>query len=184
MSVQLAILGLLRQRDYHGYELKKSIEYEMGAWTDIKFGSIYHALGILRKAGFVRKVATTRKGGKPERSVYGITGMGEDEFHRLIIDNILTVRRIFLKEDIGVYFGGMLEKEEFADILEKRICLLGKLKTQLVDHREEIERYAPLIVNLAKLLVTHHIMHIDAELEWFRKIREELLAGTLVYWPN
>lgn len=177
MSVQLTILGFLLERDYHGYELKKAIEWKMGAWTDIKFGSIYHALGQLERSGFVVKVSTSSEGGKPARSIYSITELGRDEFRRLLRDNITNLQRIYLKEDIGVYFSGKLEKEEFADILTQHINSLHELKELLQKHRAEIKRYAPHAVNLARLLVTRHIMHIEVELAWFQKIRVELLEG-------
>ncbi|MDP8238013.1 MAG: hypothetical protein P9X24_02900 [Candidatus Hatepunaea meridiana] len=91
------------------------------------------------------------------------------------------MNRVYLKEDVGVYFGGLLDKEEFAEILLQRIDLLIELKGKLDNHRKEIRQHAPDIANLACWLVTHHIMHVDVEIEWFQKIHDELLSGRLVY---
>jgi DNA-binding PadR family transcriptional regulator len=44
MSTRLVILGLLRERSLHGYEIKHIIQDHMGDWTSIAFGSIYFAL--------------------------------------------------------------------------------------------------------------------------------------------
>ena len=59
---------IVGEDDIVGYELKKAIQHQMGAWTDIKFGSIYHALNNLEKEGHVVKVSTSSEGGKPKRS--------------------------------------------------------------------------------------------------------------------
>ncbi len=47
MSTRLVILGFLRERSLHGYEIKQLIEDRMGDWTSIAFGSIYFALSKL-----------------------------------------------------------------------------------------------------------------------------------------
>lgn len=179
MAVQLAILGFLRERNYHGYELKKIIEKRMGSWTDIKFGSIYHALGHLEKSGAVRKVSTTKDGAKPARSIYAITDAGREEFKTLLRENILDLHRVYIKEDIGIFFGGKLDKDEFAEILRKRIGMLLELEDFLEKHSREIEKFIPDCINVARWLVMHYVMHLKVEVEWYKKIREELIAGKL-----
>ncbi|NQT33623.1 PadR family transcriptional regulator [bacterium] len=179
MAVQLAILGFLRERNYHGYELKKVIEKRMGSWTDIKFGSIYHALGNLEKSGALRKVSTTKDGAKPARSIYAITDTGREEFKTLLRENILDFQRTYLKEDIGVFFGGKLDRDEFMEILRKRIGMLVELRDMLKKHSREIEKLVPDCFNVARWLVMHHVMHLEVEVKWFRKIREEFETGKL-----
>jgi len=179
MSAQLAILGFLRERNYHGYQLKKVIESRMGAWTDIKFGSIYHALSYLEKTGCVRIIETSSKGGKPARSIYAITNEGRQEFKRLLRENIVSMQMVYFKEDFGVFFGGHLDRAELVDILKQRIQALGELKDDLQKYSTKIEQYAPDCINLAYWLVMHHIMHIEVEMKWFRRIMQELLSGRL-----
>jgi len=179
MSVQLAILGFLRERNYHGYELKKAIEHQMGAWTDIKFGSIYHALNNLEKEGSVVKVSTSSEGGKPARSIFSITDTGHEEFRRRLNENILNMQRMFLKEDIGIFFGGKIDKDELLSILKQRLKKMTELKTCLDLHLDKIKEIAPGLANLPHWLIMHHIMHLDVEIEWFKKITQELTDGNL-----
>jgi len=56
--LELAILGLLKEQDLHGYELKKRLTEALGALSSVSFGSLYPALGRLESAGAVRAVAT------------------------------------------------------------------------------------------------------------------------------
>ena len=45
MSVRLYVLGVLNERDAHGYEMRNlAKEADLAQWTDIGYGSIYHAL--------------------------------------------------------------------------------------------------------------------------------------------
>ncbi|HEX3424899.1 MAG TPA: PadR family transcriptional regulator [Acidimicrobiales bacterium] len=54
--LELAILGLLKEQELHGYELKKRLADTVGSGAAVSFGSLYPALGRLEKAGAVRIV--------------------------------------------------------------------------------------------------------------------------------
>ena len=106
--LELAILGLLKEQELHGYELKKRLSDMLGVGSGVSFGSLYPALGRLEAAGALkaveahgpavsipmtgslggeltafraRKAATVGSRGK---KVYGITGRGEQLFEELL----------------------------------------------------------------------------------------------------
>jgi DNA-binding PadR family transcriptional regulator len=54
--LDLALLGLLKERPMHGYDLCKRLREDFGLLTSISFGSLYPALGRLETAGAVREV--------------------------------------------------------------------------------------------------------------------------------
>lgn len=54
----MAILGLLKEQQLHGYELKKRLTESLGPFSSVSFGSLYPALGRLEKAGAVRAVGS------------------------------------------------------------------------------------------------------------------------------
>ena len=60
--IDLAILGLLKEQELHGYELRKRLGELPGARAGgVSFGSLYPALARLEKAGHVKAVeANTR----------------------------------------------------------------------------------------------------------------------------
>jgi DNA-binding PadR family transcriptional regulator len=98
--LELAILGLLKDQELHGYELKKRLADTVGPGNGVSFGSIYPALGRLEKAGGVRVVpvygavgavgalgghgGATRAGGGRGKKVYAITERGEELFEELL----------------------------------------------------------------------------------------------------
>jgi DNA-binding PadR family transcriptional regulator len=54
--LELAILGLLKEQELHGYELKKRLTEALGAFSSVSFGSLYPALARLEGVGAVRAV--------------------------------------------------------------------------------------------------------------------------------
>jgi DNA-binding PadR family transcriptional regulator len=54
--LELAILGLLKEQELHGYELKKRLSETLGFGSGVSFGSLYPALARLASAGAVKAV--------------------------------------------------------------------------------------------------------------------------------
>src|SRR3974390_2083865 len=48
-----ALLGLLEERDLHGYEIRRQLRDHLGLLANVSFGSIYPALTRLEKCGAV-----------------------------------------------------------------------------------------------------------------------------------
>src|SRR6202042_704323 len=53
VMLDLAILGLLEERDLHGYEIRRQLREHLGLLANVSFGSIYPALTRLEKSGAV-----------------------------------------------------------------------------------------------------------------------------------
>jgi DNA-binding PadR family transcriptional regulator len=51
--LDLAILGLLSEHEFHGYEIRKRLRDELGLFANISFGSLYPALSRLELSGAV-----------------------------------------------------------------------------------------------------------------------------------
>ena len=56
LLLELAVLGLLKEQQLHGYELKKRLTEALGPFSSVSFGSLYPALNRLETAGAVRAV--------------------------------------------------------------------------------------------------------------------------------
>ena len=105
--LELAILGLLKEQELHGYELKKRLSAALGPFSSVSFGSLYPALARLEAAGAVKAVEALeapsipmtgsmtgeaaafrarrepKRGGRAKK-VYGITERGEKLFKELL----------------------------------------------------------------------------------------------------
>ena len=54
--IELAILGVLKESELHGYELKKRLRDVLGPLSSVSFGSLYPALAKLEGLGAVKAV--------------------------------------------------------------------------------------------------------------------------------
>jgi DNA-binding PadR family transcriptional regulator len=77
--LELAILGLLKERAMHGYELRKQLGQKLGLFWTVSFGSLYPTLRRLEKRGAVRKTLDADQTSR-RKQVYEITPAGEREF--------------------------------------------------------------------------------------------------------
>src|SRR5262245_16656991 len=76
----LAILNLLYERPMHPYEMQQHMR-ERGHDFVIKLkgGSLYSTIERLIEGGLIHPVETSREGRRPERTVYALTEVGQDE---------------------------------------------------------------------------------------------------------
>ena len=81
--LELAILGLLKERAMHGYELRKQLSQKLGFFWTVSFGSLYPTLKKLERRGFVEKFVPTELASR-RKQVYRITTAGEREFLDLL----------------------------------------------------------------------------------------------------
>lgn len=81
--LDLAILGLLKERAMHGYELKRQLGQRLGFFWTVSFGSLYPTLKKLETTACVERVPDTDARSR-RRQVYRITDGGEAKFIELI----------------------------------------------------------------------------------------------------
>ncbi len=182
MSVELVILGFLREREYHGYELKKDIQRRMGPWADVKFGSIYHALKKLVQRGAVEKVGAERRGTRPDRIIYRITERGEEEFLSLLKKLLNGFQRIYPEFCIGFYYAGNLPREEVAEILTQRQAQYEEL-VETFKQVKELPAHQK-IPRVSEVIIDHAILHMAAEVEWLKMARRRLGEEDLYRSPE
>jgi DNA-binding PadR family transcriptional regulator len=169
MSTRVVILGLLRERPLHGYEIKQIIEEHMGDWTAIAFGSIYYALDKLAEEGYIEKVATEQEESRPSRHIYRITARGRGEFLRLLRDLWRTPERQYFDFDIALFFITALPREEILTYLRGRSAGLESTLAHLDAHQTE-QREQPEIPAVADAIFEHSRVHIEAELRWVKDL--------------
>jgi len=103
--LELAILGLLKERSMHGYQLSKRLTDTLGGFWRVSYGSLYPTLKRLEKQEAVERVFDEQEVGR-RKNVYRITDVGESLFRDLLEeagsdatgeDNRFRVRLAFFK---------------------------------------------------------------------------------------
>lgn len=163
-STRLIILGLLQERPFHGYELKRvTKERYMDEWGNLAFGSIYFALRRMTEEGLVIIEKMEKEGNRPSRNVYSITEAGRQEFLRLLREN-------WQSNELGadpiracLVYMEALPPDEVLSYLKARRETFRKLG----DHLREIQRTLdPKAPWTAQLLLERDSRLISCELDW------------------
>ena len=142
--LELAILGLLKERSMHGYQLSKRLTDALGGFWRVSYGSLYPTLKRLEREGAVEQVFDEIAVGR-RKNVYRITDKGETLFLELLEeaghdtsteDNRFRVRLAFFKYLAPDARIRLLERRR--SHLEDR---LSTIKASLATTRERFDTY-------------------------------------------
>jgi len=159
--LEMAILGLLKERTMHGYQLKKRLADTLGSFWRVSYGSLYPALKRLQREGAVEMTFPKEEVGR-RKNVYRITQKGERTFaelleragHEASEDNGFSVRLAFFK---------YLKPETRIRLLERRRAFLdgrmANLKESLQSYRERIDGYTLSLMN-------HELAATENDIQW------------------
>jgi DNA-binding PadR family transcriptional regulator len=186
--LELAILGLLKEQDLHGYELKKRLGDTLGVVSGVSFGSLYPALARLEHAGAVHtvesvpvdaadpalaaedKVVASRSRppaprGARSRKVYGITSRGEELFTELLAADTTSI------EDSRVFHLRLA----FARYLppDARIGMLERRRGHLIDRLSGAGakgRAGKRVDGYVRSLIEHDREATEHDLSWIERL--------------
>jgi len=164
--LEVAILGLLKERPMHGYELKKRLSYMLGHFWTVSYGSLYPALKRLEKSGSIERAYSVKEKTR-NRNVFRITGRGEAEFMRLLTEDTSDSSLVDTEKfDLRMAFFQYLEPETRLALLETRRRLLedqvAKFKAYRSNNGDE-DRYR-------KGLMRHKVELTRSDIRWLDKL--------------
>lgn len=141
--LELAILGLLKEKAMHGYELKKQLNQKLGHFWQVSLGSLYPTLSRLWERGAIEAIFSGED--TPRRkNVYRITERGEQEFLKLI-DDRATTQWEEEKFPLRFAFFRYVKPEIRIRLLERRKAYLHEklddLRASLREAHERIDSY-------------------------------------------
>jgi len=191
--LDMAILGLLEERDLHGYEIRRQLRDNLGILANVSFGSIYPALTRLEKSGAV--VATLGSAAaepeatavapptgslsgelavmrarlhSPSRSrrgkkVYRITEKGRLLFTELLAES----GSVDDARSFGLRlaFARHLAPQARLTLLERRRALLVQRLAEAGEHNPDLDVYARSVVQHTADSVAQDISWLDRMIE-------------------
>ncbi|UQZ82432.1 Transcriptional regulator PadR-like family protein [Paenibacillus konkukensis] len=163
----LLLLGILKSQSLHGYQINEFIDKNLSRITTMKKATAYAILERLKAAGFI-SVHEEQEGNRPPRKVYSITPRGDQEFERLLRENLSEQDNTPFKGDIGLMFLDHLPKEETID------CLMFRLNG-LTEQIEELQKAPKHSFSQGiDLSIEHHLVCKQAERNWLLLVIEKL----------
>lgn len=168
--IEMALLGVLKDRSMHGYELKKQLNAQLGQFWQVSYGSLYPAIKRLEKSGAVERVYP-REHVKRRLNVYRITPDGEEMFRTMIAEHsAVDDARFSLKMALFRY----MDSGARVELLERRRAYLADkladLRTKLRNYKERLDAYT-------YRLMEHGVDTTTADLEWVDRLIAEEKSG-------
>ena len=201
--LELAILGLLKEQELHGYELKKRLGEALGPLSSVSFGSLYPALNRLEAAGAVKAVEAREGGdsvpipmtgslggelaafrarraatrGSRGKKVYGITERGEKLFEELLAAEATSASGGESDDrsfNLKLAFARYLPADARLGLLERR---RGVLIERLARLRTAVKAGRERLDDYSRSLIEHSTEATERDISWLdgliKKERQE-----------
>jgi DNA-binding PadR family transcriptional regulator len=160
--LEVAILGLLKERPMHGYQLSRELTEQQGGLGRVSYGSLYPTLRRLEREGAVEAAVAAGTAGGRRKTVYSITPEGERLFLQLLQE--------------PTHEGQSAEDARFRVRLtffrylppETRIRLLERRRTGLEERLESIRSAmtGTLDDDYQRALMEHNRAATEADIAW------------------
>ncbi len=173
-TVEIPILGLLAERDMHGYDLHREMQLSgLHRWMPASKVSVYKALERLHKNGCLDARAD-RAGNMPERVVYNLTERGLQRLRDLLYDLLAAEEPLTSHTSLALCFSGDLPPREGLAALEARTAFLEAQARSLESEASMLEEVG---TDLERLLRRHDIDRHRLEIAWLREVTECIGKG-------
>jgi DNA-binding PadR family transcriptional regulator len=171
----LAVLATVYQRPMHRYEMASTMRARgKDQDMDIKWGSLYTVVQNMEKHGFLEVIGNTRKGARPERTVYQITEAGKQEMLDWTRELISTPQPEHPKFVAGLGVMVALPPQEVVTLLQAR---LAKLADSINHQRATLAEFGGEVPRLFLVENEYTVAMFEAEAAWVRSLLDELTSG-------
>jgi DNA-binding PadR family transcriptional regulator len=160
---ELLLLGLLRKREMHGYQLADFLDTHLGMFFDLKKATAYHLLGKMEERGWVAS-HEEQEGKRPPRRVYAITQDGEALFQDLLRTSLPAHRPAAFPGNVPILFMDDLPSQELEDLLKERREAIRERMVALKTHLDHV----------GHPLFDHKLLILKAEWEWIGGLLEKV----------
>ncbi len=162
-------MGLLKEQDLHGYEIRRRLGEIVGPIARLSFGTLYPALNQLEELGAVSvlQVKKSRTGLTTERGrkVYGITKVGQSLFDDLLANQTgADDERSFA---IRLAFAQHLPAEARVRLLQRR---REQLAQRLDEGREALNARQGRLNNYSRSLMEHSAEVTANDISWLDRM--------------
>ena len=190
----LAVMNLLHERSMHPYEMKVlMLQRGHERAVRLKEASLYDTVERLASIGFIAPIEVSRKGRRPERTVYGITQSGRDDLLIWLQQLISEPSPEYPNFAAALMFILALGKDGAITALTLRSAMLeadisrtDAFQRALRESGAYAEMLPPGMTEFPRLLgIEEEYAQAmrRAELAWVRQTVSELRDGTLS-WPD
>ena len=176
MSVKYAMLGILAEKDLHGYELKSNFDEKVGEFWSLNYGQIYSTLDRLEKEDLVTHDRQSQDK-RPDRKIYSITRKGRKELEEWLATPVNRVRALRDEFFIKLVFMDKDNPAPVLELIEKQKALYLKQMNHLTHQKVALKKKAKEPDALTtELLMDAGLFHADADIRWLTLCESKIKA--------
>jgi DNA-binding PadR family transcriptional regulator len=173
--LELAVLGLLHETPMHGYELRKQLNVQLGAFRALSYGTLYPCLKDLVARGWIAEddapagvggvtvaVSTSRR----SKISYKLTADGKEHFQELMTSSDSAA---WEDDNFGVHFAffGRTNPNVRIRILEGR---RSRLEERMEAVRASLARTKERLDSYTLELQRHGLESTEREVRWLNEL--------------
>ncbi|MFH1073762.1 MAG: PadR family transcriptional regulator [Candidatus Firestonebacteria bacterium] len=166
--INYIILGFLIKKDMTGYEIKQAINMSIAFFYNASFGSIYPALGRLKKLNFISSKNTVSKG--KHKITYSINQKGKEYFNKWVETPFDDYKFGFLHL-VKVFFMNNTNKEKAVKLLEDIVLKLEKYLKDLKKIEPQVNKIADFCQGST---LEYGIYYYKFTIKWYKNLISSL----------
>jgi DNA-binding PadR family transcriptional regulator len=167
--LELAVLGLLKERPMHGYQLSRELGDSLGGLWRVSYGSLYPTLRRLERDGAIESEAGDERGAR-RKKVYRITASGERVFLELLQEPPHDTQSEDARFRMRLAFFRYLPPETRIRLLERR---RQALQDRLTTVAESLRSGRGGTDDYGRALIEHSRSVTESDIAWL----EQLIAA-------
>lgn len=172
----MVVLAFLLEEPMHPYLMRRRVQ-ERGKQRVANLAqpnSVYQAMDALHRQGLIRVRETSRQENRPERTVYEITGEGEQTLWRWLATMLSEPGQDFPDFPAAVSVLMLLDPKEVTRLLTARVGALEERLRGLAPADGPLPRLFTLEDEYQRAMVT-------AEIDWLGSVVDDLRNGRLTW---
>ena len=178
--LEMAVLGLLKERPMHGYQLSRELTDSLGGLWRVSYGSLYPTLRRLERDGAIESQAGDERGAR-RKKVYRITPAGEAMFLDLLQETPVDTQSEDARFRMRLAFFRYLPPETRLRLLERR---RQALQRRLSTISEALRSQRGATDDYGHALIEHNRAATESDITWLDGLiaaerRKSLAAGGL-----
>jgi DNA-binding PadR family transcriptional regulator len=172
------VLGTLdRISPASGYDIIRELENKMiNRWTNVKKGSIYHALKALNKEGLVEETERLKQGLYPTSTLYKITEAGRVAFDQMQAEAFLGLFPNYLGFKLALKFNVRRSTAEIAAFSAKAIKIIDANLAGMDAYVNSLAETDPRRIS-DPFFIEHDKMLLRQEKQWIQMAVERIMNG-------
>jgi DNA-binding PadR family transcriptional regulator len=172
---KFVVLGALESiKEGSDYDIITELENKkISNWTEVKKGSIYHALKTLQAEEAIIEVSKMKTGLYPEKTIFKITNRGKSLFDKYQTEAFLGLYPKFYGFKLALKFNSRRSPEEIKQFGEKAINAIDE-KLNLMDMYLNSPALPKSVKESDGFFIEHERMLFKAEREWINMARRRL----------